>query len=1514
MDRNREARRVGMAASNGLPRRRHRSSSLRDSPEDDGPVELQETTRLRDRKKDRERDRDRDRDREKDRDRDRISGRRSSMRMLPPNPSSLSSSSSMSNHHHRKSFPPQAKVFRATQTTTNTTAAVTPWKAPDEMIGVSVPRKARSASTKRSHECWTSSGGVGSEQIHRESSISPVRPSGQAMLASASPAAPVSPPSSSNASVKKKMKPNGPKQRPPKSSSKSSSSAQDEIEFEIAEVLYGLLRQPQGATKQESMGNDSIKFDFSEANHNKTTSDAKSRVSSPISNSQSTVPQSSLIPPSNSSCSAAPMSATAPKRKRPRPVKYDDEHTTNFPARNSSIFSMAKVDIDQPAKTDSSNLENNSGSAAENGGGSHDLMANQAAPATTEAQLQEVVKLENHPIPDCKPTTEGSECRDLGELKEETRSPKKESTSSLRLDDDCESLTANKANMMISEIDSQREVKFQIDLMAPPPSRSSPERDSKVDYVAVDLKSMVTDGEMEKKPVMVKEDLKALKVVKEDINVEPVKKKTKNTGEEVESQKPIVNKERNIDLQLDLGKADGDSATAAISRNKLLQQPNTDKIAQSSSLPLPMSMTGWPGGLPHMGYMAPLQGVVSMDGSAASSAAVQPPHIIFSQPRPKRCATHCYIARNIQCHQQFTRMNPFWPPAAGSALQHGGRGVNYVQEKGQGLSIFPGPCGKEKNSQAANFADAAQRKQILLQQALPPGAPGSILHGPTFIFPLNQQQAAAAAAASVRSGSVKSPAAAGSAASSSSSSSASMSATVSAITGPTPMSFNYPSLPGNETQYLAFLQNGAFPIPIPAHVGAATAYRGTHPQAMPLFNGSFYPSQMLHPSQLPQQQQPSTQTQQSQQGHQNPSITSGSSSSQKHLQNHQQRLHGSGGSGDGGNLQGFPGSKNQLPHSLPNQQRQQMQNQNISHQARQLESELGGEDSPSTADSRVSRPNTSLYGQNLLAIHPANFALMNPTSMGGARSASGNTGEKNPQQSQTQVSKAGAEPSASQAFAMSFTSINGTTASPGLDISSIAQNHSLLQSLPEAARHEYHLIAAAQAAQQKKNYRVSEDAKTGGNDTSNVEEERKSKTGGKAPLTAGQSIVFSRADLMDSPVSTMPVNTVIDSSAQTLNLGSTPARTARSFMSATINGANATSTQQQKQQQFVAAASTRGKTPATSNGSAYPDHISSSAIATKFPNALSAFPQNFVQNSSGPAQSPQWKNSARTTTSQVPSPSLTPVSSTHKNLPQQGRTQGGHSQLSFAAIQKPSASPQGQPNPSSNQSLSPPMMAGSPTTSFSKSAGGSPRTSTSTSNKGCQSSTLSSHQSKNSASVPVQKSSPVGGRNIPSILGHPHNNSSSNSGTKPQLSHQQPLSKHALQQAQLMYTNACMQVQAQHAVSSTNTTPAGSGFYLQRHRSDQQQSQGASATSSTGLLSLCSPVTLAFTSSDPAKAAANNMKGGGLTSQGLIHAQFAAAPPAGKPHQILSAGFPYVHPIPAAVQVKPAEKKQPAGE
>ena len=91
-------------------------------------------------------------------------------------------------------------------------------------------------------------------------------------------------------------------------------------------------------------------------------------------------------------------------------------------------------------------------------------------------------------------------------------------------------------------------------------------------------------------------------------------------------------------------------------------------------------------------------------------------------------------------------MNPFWPAAAGSASLFGAKhgnlsivpstdlqgnlpksGVNAMQDKGQSLGMFTGHAGKDRGSQAVNVVDASQRKQILLQQALPPGAPSNIL-------------------------------------------------------------------------------------------------------------------------------------------------------------------------------------------------------------------------------------------------------------------------------------------------------------------------------------------------------------------------------------------------------------------------------------------------------------------------------------------------------------------------------------------------------------------------------------------------------------------------------------------------------------------------------------------------------------------------------------------------------------------------------------------------------------------
>ncbi|KAJ4955214.1 hypothetical protein NE237_011997 [Protea cynaroides] len=1611
MDRNREVRRGSMPAANGLSRRRHRSSSLRDSPEEDVPVELQETARLRDRGNKKDRDRDRS-SRNKRRRGDRLINREDggedsteesmdeeeeyededsgALRMLTANPPS---SSSLSNHHHqRKSFSP-AKVVRASAT----------WKVADEMIGVSVPRKARSASAKRSHECWMSSSiasGSGAEQIHRQASTSPAR-----LNASAPSPASISP-SSSNISVRRKMKPIGPKHRPPKMS-KPSSSIQEDIEIEVAEVLYGLMRQSQCPSKQEIPANASQKLDSKETNG--SNNEVRSTVSSPVPISPPAAAHQLSVLPQNSSTSTTSLPVVAPKRKRPRPVKLEEESPVIVAGRNGSISSAAaKVENQQPAKSEASSpkSEKNSGSASQNAGDSVDLGSQPAvAMASFEPPESEPVRAESNTASAPKPFTEETETRDGVQSREEAPSPKKESPLCTKLDVDLEDARVKKTVSTASDVECKREEKFKIDLMAPP-LKSSPERDGEMEYES-DPKSLALDVEMvPKAETLVTAEEKTEEIAKQEPMEGQLEDKNKElVVEESESEKPLANKERILDLQLDLEKPDKDSGSGSVSGSQQQQpqlpqgqkqqqqqppkaanrnEPKIEKTAQSTSLPVPMTLAGWPAGLPSLGYMPPLQAVVSMDGSTGSSTPVQPPHLL-SQHRPKRCATHYYIARNIYYHQQFTRINPFWPAAAGSPSMYGakpynlnvvpptestilgsslqgsfaGRSLHSGQEKVQASSTIPGHNAKDKSSApaAANFMDVTQRKQLVLQQAqqAQPAAAGNLMHGPAFIFPMSQQQqAAAAAAAASRSGAVKSGVTQGNAALPGAATNSGpvppVSSSSTAAGTATTVSFNYPNLPANEAQYLAILQNNGYPFPIPAHVGAPPPYRGGNPgQAMSFFNGSFYSSQMIHPSQLQQQaqqQQAHSQPQLVQQGHQNTSTSSGSSSSHKHQQAHQQqqqRLQAGGSNSGVGNSYNFPGSKNRLPMQ---QQQQQQQQQNhpvpVPNQSRHHEAEGGG-DSPSTADSRISHARKSIYAQNFaVPIHPQNYALMSSAALGG--SGSGNHGEKQPQQQQS--TKGGVELLPTQAFAMPFPSFNGAATGPGLDFSSLAQNHAIFQTLPEAARHGYQIAAAsaaaaaAQAAQQKKNHHISEEGKTGG-DSINVEDERKGASG-KAPASVGQSLAFSRPDSTDPSVSTVLGNAVIDGSGRTLNLISAPisgnrvgrATTSTSTTSTAAPASSPSSQhqqqhpliqlqkqQQQQQQQQLAAAMARGKTPTSSNVNIYSDRIPpSSSTAAKFPNALSVFPQALVQSSS-PAQSPQWKNSARTTSSPAPSPSLASTStSSLKNLPQQqSRTQQGQTHISFGVNPKPTTAPQGQQIPMNNQqSPSSPVVVGSPPpSSISKGAGGSPRTSSTGGGKAGSSPALPSQQPKSSSSGPSRKSSPVGGRNVPSILSNSHMGSALSSGGKPQSQSQvqQQLQKQSLQQPQIYFANAYMQSQSPQATNNmtTSSNSATAGYYHQRRQSDQQQ--GALTASSSGMLAMCPPLTLAGAStSDPAKAAAaaaaNGMKGG-MPPSGLLHAAQFSAQTAGNSHQLLST-FPYLHAMPT-ISMKPAEQKQPAG-
>nr|GMD60180.1 protein TIME FOR COFFEE isoform X3 [Ipomoea batatas] len=209
----------------------------------------------------------------------------------------------------------------------------------NEMMDVPVPRKARSVHPKRSHD-WISSGSGGScgvgDQIHRQASTSPVR-QGPVSTSTPSPAPPLSP-SSSNASGRRKIKANGSKQRPPpKSSSKSTSSNNpEELEIEIAEVLYGLMTQSQAPLKKEIASNDTREV------NNRSCADTKSRVSSPVSGS----PSPAILPSVPNSSSAAPFSA--PRRGRDQGRFRRIRAALAFGSSPSSA--SAKAEMDQTMK------------------------------------------------------------------------------------------------------------------------------------------------------------------------------------------------------------------------------------------------------------------------------------------------------------------------------------------------------------------------------------------------------------------------------------------------------------------------------------------------------------------------------------------------------------------------------------------------------------------------------------------------------------------------------------------------------------------------------------------------------------------------------------------------------------------------------------------------------------------------------------------------------------------------------------------------------------------------------------------------------------------------------------------------------------------------------------------------------------------------------------------------------------------------------------------------------------
>ncbi|KAG0456224.1 hypothetical protein HPP92_024012 [Vanilla planifolia] len=580
-------------------------------------------------------------------------------------------------------------------------------------------------------------------------------------------------------------------------------------------------------------------------------------------------------------------------------------------------------------------------------------------------------------------------------------------------------------------------------------------------------------------------------------------------------------------------------------------------------------------------------------------------------------------------------------------------------------------------------------------------------------------------------------------------------------------------------------------------------------------------------------------------------------------------------------------------------------NTTLLKKVRQLESESGCEDAPSTADSRVSQTQKTLYSQKFgIPAHPQNFALISP-----ATPSLGNAGVNHTDKHQQQQTT-------NQPFAMSFTS-------HGLDFSSMTHNHAIFQSLPEAARHGYQMSLATAAAAQQQHHKKPEEVKstTDLSNASTVGEDGKISSVSKfeqnlEPHPASDGCCFSCSKQTEQCCA------VLNSATTTSHGSNSPHLPSQQH---SLQQLHKQQLQLQQQQHRVKQASSHG------GANVYIDRLPGNSNASKFPQGLAGFPPALIQSSAS-TQSSQWKAAARAATpSSSPAPALSASSSVKNQLPLQqqprGPQQPAHqTQISFGVSPAKIAGQQcaGGGSGSATLACAANMVAGSPQNSISKNSVGSPLSS-SVSKSGpsspsvlpvlpFQKQQLVKGSSSSSSSMSPSNAS-TSNRSLPlsSILGNTHINSGPNSGAKvPSSSH--PLQPHQLPKqhfpqaaAQLFFSNPY--AQSQTSPSDAGASGATAGYFTQNHqrRPVDPQAHQNSPPGSTGMLSLGPP--------DPAKASAAmpNPAVKGMSAAGILQhpAQFAMmSSQAGS-----AAAFPYVQAM-QSVPLKPsttAEQKPAAG-
>ncbi|KAG6438315.1 hypothetical protein SASPL_103252 [Salvia splendens] len=263
------------------------------------------------------------------------------------------------------------------------------------------------------------------------------------------------------------------------------------------------------------------------------------------------------------------------------------------------------------------------------------------------------------------------------------------------------------------------------------------------------------------------------------------------------------------------------------------QQARKENKNQSptSLLPFPIGMSSWPGVLPNPGFMLPLQ-AMPINGITKSSLIMQPPQFKFSQPRPKRCAIHQYLAQSIHCHQELVKKSLSTGPIAlcGSkspSLKFTSPAQHFIPRSpflgefqgGQNLATSSVGNGKDKSSDAAVALNSTSSKSSHQASA------SSFLHGHGFLLPFGNHQMTMMAPTN----SSGSPQSATSAANT----------TMLSTAGRLPVNFPLPNA-STSSPYMAILQNNGCSIPVSTNISMPPFKGGSN--SIPFFNPSLYPS------------------------------------------------------------------------------------------------------------------------------------------------------------------------------------------------------------------------------------------------------------------------------------------------------------------------------------------------------------------------------------------------------------------------------------------------------------------------------------------------------------------------------------------------------------------------------------------------------------------------------------------------------------------------------------------------